>query len=112
VVESVLDLGGVALQFFRDPARVPRPMRCGDRAAEAASSWWKSQRPYLNASAKSACHERGQRAFHKSPVVRDQGHWSLRQLRQCRLDKASTENERNAVWIRSARGDVKSATPG
>jgi len=103
-----------ALQFFRDPARVPptdadaviSPADGRIVAVEKVSD------PYLEREALKISVFMNVFNVHsnKSPVDGEvKGRWyTPGSFVNADLDKASTENERNALWIQTARGDVTS----
>lgn len=103
-----------ALQFFRDPVRVP-PM--DDDAVIAPADGRivaveKVNDPYLEREALKISVFMNVFNVHsnKSPVDGEvKQRWYVPgSFVNADLDKASTENERNALWIQTARGDVTS----
>ena len=103
-----------ATQFFRDPVRVPPT----DEDAVIAPADGrivvveKVTDPYLEREALKISVFMNVFNVHsnKSPVDGEvKGRWyTAGKFVNADLDKASTENERNAIWIRSARGDLTS----
>jgi phosphatidylserine decarboxylase len=100
------------LQFFRDPARVPPPdadavIAPADGRIVAVE---KVQDPYLEREALKISVFMNVFNVHsnRSPVDGEvKGRWySKGKFVNADLDKASTENERNALWIASERGDI------
>ncbi len=101
-----------ALQFFRDPTRVPptdadaviSPADGRIVAVEKVSD------PYLEREALKISVFMNVFNVHsnRSPIDGEiNGRWyNPGSFVNADLDKASTENERNALWIRGARGDV------
>ncbi len=103
-----------ALQFFRDPARVP-PADADAVIAPADGRIVvveKTRDPYLDREALKISVFMNVFNVHsnKSPVDGAvKGLWyHPGSFVNADLDKASTENERNALWIQAARGDVTS----
>ena len=103
-----------ALQFFRDPARVPPPdddavISPADGRIVAVE---KVDDPYLDRDALKISVFMNVFNVHsnRSPVEGEvKGRWySPGSFVNADLDKASTENERNALWIQAVRGDVTS----
>jgi phosphatidylserine decarboxylase len=101
-----------ALQFFRDPARVP-PADSDAVIAPADGrivAVEKVRDPQLDRDALKISVFMNVFNVHsnKSPVDGEiMGRWyTPGSFVNADLDKASTQNERNALWIRSARGDV------
>jgi phosphatidylserine decarboxylase len=101
-----------ALQFFRDPARVP-PADADAVIAPADGRIVvveKVRDEYLDREALKISVFMNVFNVHsnKSPVDGEvKGRWyTPGSFVNADLDKASTENERNALWIQSARGDV------
>jgi phosphatidylserine decarboxylase len=101
-----------ALQFFRDPARVP-PSDADAVIAPADGrivAVEKVRDPQLDRDALKISVFMNVFNVHsnKSPVDGEiLGRWyTPGSFVNADLDKASTHNERNALWIRSARGDV------
>lgn len=100
------------LQFFRDPARVP-PLD-DDAVISPADgrivAVEKVRDPYLEREALKISVFMNVFNVHsnRSPVDGEiKGRWyTPGSFVNADLDKASTENERNALWIASARGDV------
>ena len=103
-----------ALQFFRDPARVPP--QDADAVISPADgrivAVEKVSDPYLDREALKISVFMNVFNVHsnKSPVDGEvKGRWyTPGSFVNADLDKASTENERNAIWIQSAHGDVTS----
>jgi len=101
-----------ALQFFRDPARVPPPDE--DAVISPADGRIvvveKVSDPYLERDALKISVFMNVFNVHsnRSPVEGEvKGRWyTPGSFVNADLDKASTENERNALWIQTARGDV------
>jgi phosphatidylserine decarboxylase len=100
------------LQFFRDPARVPPAdvdavMSPADGRIVAVE---KTTDPYLERDALKISVFMNVFNVHsnRSPVDGEiKGRWyNLGTFVNAAVDKASTENERNALWIRTERGDV------
>jgi phosphatidylserine decarboxylase len=103
-----------ALQFFRDPAGV-RPADADAVIAPADGRIVVVEKvadPYLEREALKISVFMNVFNVHsnKSPVDGEvKGRWyNPGKFVNADLDKASTENERNAIWIQSARGDVTS----
>jgi phosphatidylserine decarboxylase len=103
-----------ALQFFRDPARVP-PTDADAVIAPADGrvvAVEKVRDPWLDRDALKISVFMNVFNVHsnKSPVDGEvKGVWyTPGRFVNADLDKASTENERNAVWIQTPRGDVTS----
>jgi phosphatidylserine decarboxylase len=101
-----------ALQFFRDPVRVP-PTDADAVIAPADGrivAVEKVADPYLEREALKISVFMNVFNVHsnKSPIDGEvKGRWyAAGSFVNAALDKASTENERNALWIRGARGDV------
>jgi len=101
-----------ALQFFRDPARVP-PADADAVIAPADGRIVCVERvrdPHLDRDALKISVFMNVFNVHsnKSPVDGEiKGRWySPGSFVNADFDKASTENERNALWIQAARGDV------
>ena len=101
-----------ALQFFRDPARVP-PSDADAVIAPADGrivAVEKVNDAYLEREALKISVFMNVFNVHsnKSPVDGEvKGRWyHPGRFMNADLDKASTENERNALWIQSTRGDV------
>jgi phosphatidylserine decarboxylase len=100
------------LQFFRDPARVP-PLD-DDAVISPADgrivSVEKVQDPYLEREALKISVFMNVFNVHsnRSPVDGEiKGRWyNPGSFVNADLDKASTENERNAIWISAGRGDL------
>ncbi|MDA8127677.1 MAG: phosphatidylserine decarboxylase [Betaproteobacteria bacterium] len=103
-----------ALQFFRDPARVPPadPDAVISPADGRIVSVEKVRDEYLDRDALKISVFMNVFNVHsnKSPVDGEvKGRWyTPGSFVNADLDKASAENERNALWIRSPRGDVTS----
>jgi phosphatidylserine decarboxylase len=100
------------LQFFRDPARVPpvdvdAVMSPADGRIVAVE---KTTDPYLERDAFKISVFMNVFNVHsnRSPVDGEiKGRWyNPGAFLNAAVDKASTENERNALWIRTERGDV------
>lgn len=103
-----------ALQFFRDPVRVP-PMDDDAVIAPADGRIVAVEKvidPYLERDALKISVFMNVFNVHsnKSPVDGEvKQRWYVPgSFVNADLDKASTENERNALWIQTARGDVTS----
>ena len=103
-----------ALQFFRDPARVP-PADADAVIAPADGrivAVEKVRDPQLDRDALKISVFMNVFNVHsnKSPVDGEiKGLWYMPgSFVNADLDKAPTENERNAIWIQTARGDVTS----
>ncbi len=101
-----------ALQFFRDPVRVP-PTDADAVIAPADGrivAVEKVADPYLEREALKISVFMNVFNVHsnKSPIDGEvKGRWyNPGSFINADLDKASTENERNALWIQGARGDV------
>ena len=101
-----------ALQFFRDPVRVP-PMDQDAVIAPADGRIVAVEKvvdPYLQREALKISVFMNVFNVHsnKSPVDGEvkQRWYVAGSFVNADLDKASTENERNALWIQTARGDV------
>jgi phosphatidylserine decarboxylase len=101
-----------ALQFFRDPARVP-PMDADAVISPADGrivAVEKVRDPHLERDALKISVFMNVFNVHsnRSPVDGDiKGRWyTPGSFVNADFDKASTENERNALWIQAARGDV------
>ncbi len=103
-----------ALQFFRDPVRVPPADE--DAVISPADgrivSVEKVRDEYLDRDALKISVFMNVFNVHsnKSPIDGEvKGRWyTPGSFVNADLDKASTENERNAIWIQNARGDVTS----
>ena len=101
-----------ALQFFRDPARVPPAD--ADAVISPADGRIvcveKVRDPHLDRDALKISVFMNVFNVHsnKSPVDGEiKGHWySAGSFVNADFDKASLENERNALWIQTTRGDV------
>ena len=100
------------LQFFRDPARVP-PIDVDAVISPADGrivAVEKTADPYLERDALKISVFMNVFNVHsnRSPVDGEiKGRWyNPGSFLNAALDKASTENERNALWIRTERGDV------
>lgn len=103
-----------AFQFFRDPARVP-PMDVDAVISPADGRIVAVEQvndPYLDRDALKISVFMNVFNVHsnKSPVDGEiKGRWYVPgSFVNADLDKASTENERNALWIQTPRGDVTS----
>ena len=101
-----------ALQFFRDPARVP-PMDADAVISPADGrivAVEKVRDPHLDRDALKISVFMNVFNVHsnRSPVDGEiKGRWyTPGSFVNADFDKASTENERNALWIQAARGDV------
>ncbi len=101
-----------ALQFFRDPARVP-PMDADAVISPADGRIVcvdKVRDPHLDRDALKISVFMNVFNVHsnRSPVEGEiKGRWyTAGSFVNADFDKASTENERNALWIQTARGDV------
>jgi phosphatidylserine decarboxylase len=100
------------LQFFRDPARVPPadPDAVLSPADGRIVAVERVRDPYLERDALKISVFMNVFNVHsnRSPVDGDiKGVWYNKgSFVNADLDKASTENERNALWIAAARGDV------
>lgn len=101
-----------ALQFFRDPARVP-PMDADAVISPADGrivAVEKVRDPHLDRDALKISVFMNVFNVHsnRSPVDGEiKGRWyTAGSFVNADFDKASTENERNALWIQTARGDV------
>jgi len=100
------------LQFFRDPARMP-PMDADAIVAPADGrivAVEKTTDPYLKRDALKISVFMNVFNVHsnRSPVDGEiKGIWyNPGSFLNAALDKASTENERNAIWVNTARGDI------